>query len=78
MVRRYKRDGRGRFAGSFSGSARRGRKIKRLQAKNNRVVKQYAKDKSLHGTPFGNSIERAVIGRAVKISKLQAKQNRRR
>lgn len=75
MGRSYRRDVLGRFA-SLGGKARRGRKIKRLTAKNNRIKKQYSKDKSLHGTPFGASIERRIAGRSTKIGRLAAKQNR--
>jgi hypothetical protein len=71
MARNYKRDRRGRFARVAAN--RRGRKIKRLTAKNNRVVREYSQQKSLHGTPFGNSIERSVIKRAVKINRLKAR-----
>jgi hypothetical protein len=37
------------------------------------VVREYSQQKSLHGTPFGNSIERSVIKRAVKINRLKAR-----
>jgi hypothetical protein len=56
-------------------SARRGKKIKKLQAKNNRIVKQYSKDKDLHGTPLGSQIENRIIRRAIKINRLKSKQS---
>lgn len=70
----HPRDGQGRFRGKAQ--ARRARKIKRLTAKNNRVIDQYLKDSDLHGTGLGHSIERRVIKRAVKVNKLQARQDR--
>lgn len=69
----HPRDARGRF----TSSGRRSKKIKKLQSKNSRVIKQYRQDKSLHGTPMGASIERSIISRSVKIDNLKAKQVRR-
>jgi len=67
----HPRDKNGKFRNALNNHRK--KKIRRLTKKNNRLVKQYSRDKSLHGTPFGDHIESNIIRRAVKVQALQGK-----